>query len=233
MLDKIYLIALAGFGITVGLAFNYAMRNTYDLATALIGLALIEILLLSAIWIFRDTNETLFIERFNTKRFLLGLWHVVMVPILIFLIFDFGVHIEWFEVHVVGDYINIGGIAVPKLFLSLLGTYIGSYAVIVINTYKEARRLMLRIGEMREQGTPREVLMQEKELNIGRLSNSIRIKFLVFLIVLGAAIVSSTKLLQFYQVGVIVIIPLIVIVVIPYIVSKMLNLLNIAARKIR
>lgn len=232
ILDKIYIIVLAVFIVTLALAFNYARVGTFDLATALVALSLIEILLLSAIWMFRDTNEILFAERFNLKRFLFGLWHVVMVPILIYLIFYFGVNIEWFEVHIAGDYVNIG-ITVPKLFISLMGTYIGSYAVIVINIYRESRRLMMRIGEMRSQGTPPEVLRQEKELNISRLSNSIRIKFLMFLVVLGAAIVSTTKLLQFYQVGVVVVIPLIVIVLIPYLASKILSIFNFTAQKIK
>ncbi|RKY70245.1 MAG: hypothetical protein DRQ24_09600 [Candidatus Latescibacterota bacterium] len=227
ILNYLYLaIMIAGLA-TISSAFMFASSGNYALAVALLGLIPMEILLLYGIWMFRDTTEIIVTEKFNIVRFVLGLWHLLAVPAVIFGLFEWGAHIEWFAVYILQDTINLGFAIIPTLYLSLLGTYITSFVVIVINIYREAIRNRNRIIQMRAGGTPEAVLLDEKETIMERLSNSIRLKSFIFLVILGASIVTTTNLLRYYQLGVVVAIPLLIIVIVPYITSRILKLARI------
>jgi len=227
ILNYLYLAIMVAGLATIGSATMFANSGNFALAVALLGVILMEILLLYGIWMFRDTTEIIVTEKFNVIRFVLGLWHLLAVPAVIFGIFEWGSHIEWFAVYILQDTIDLGFAIIPTLYLSLLGTYITSFVVIVINIYREAIRNRNRIIQMRAGGTPEAVLLDEKETIMERLSNSIRLKSFIFLVVLGASIVTTTNLLRYYQLGVVVAIPLLIIVIVPYITSRILKLTRI------
>ena len=225
-LDLTYFaLALLLFG-TLGTAGYLYMKEFYELAVAVLGLALMELLLVYGIWLYRDAAYTLVTEKMSIKRTVLSLWHIVLAPMIILGIFEWGANIEWFAYYLLGETINLGVIELPSLYVSLLGTYTTSIIVLVANIYLNSRRWKNRFSEMRVGGTPEKVINEEKIIQLGKMSSSIRIKFFGFLVILGASLVSTTPLLQYYQLGVVVVLPLIFIVVIPYIVSKILGALG-------
>ncbi|MEX0567778.1 MAG: hypothetical protein Q6363_001275, partial [Candidatus Njordarchaeota archaeon] len=168
--------------------------------------------------------RNILIEEFSIKPMLLGIWHLAVVPLLIYSIFYIGLNIEWFAVYIVEDTICIGGVCFPKLLLSLLTTYIGSYAILTINIYRESNNVVSRVKYMREHQTASEVIMNEKKYHLEKLTDSMRNKFLIFLIAIGVAIITTTKLLQYYAVGIVVVVPIFVIFIVPYITAKMFKL---------
>ncbi|MCD6513441.1 MAG: hypothetical protein J7L07_00790 [Candidatus Odinarchaeota archaeon] len=233
-LDTLYYFFTALLFITIIAAANLYRMRLYEASVAALGLALVEILLVHGIWLYRDTAYTLINEKLPIIRTLIGLWHLILAPIIIFGIFIWGINIEWFSFYLLKDVINIGGLILPSLYVSLMGTYVTSIIVLTINIYLNSRSLKNRFSEMRAGGTPEKVINEEKVIQLDKMSGSIRIKFFVFLAILGASIVTTaTPLLQYYQLGVVVILPLIFIVVVPYVISKVLKALGFARRVIK
>lgn len=82
--------------------------------------------------------------------------------------------------------------------------------------------------------TPASIVADERDTMVNRYSSSIRIKFLMFLVIVGAAAVTTMDFLQSYQLGVIVLMPVAFLVVIPFISSKIVKVINQAtSMKIR
>ncbi len=226
ILNITYLIVLIGFISTISLCYLSYIEGSYVVALGEVALSIVLILLLSALWIYRDINKNILIEKFERKVLILGMWHILVVPLLIYSIFAIGINIEWFAVHIVEDVICIAGYCTPKLLISLITTYMGSYAVIVINTYRESRKIVEKIEYMRKHETAEDVIRNEKKYNITKLTDSMRNKFLVFLVIIGTTIVSTTRLLQYYAIGLVVAIPLLVVFIIPYITAKIYEFLG-------
>ena len=233
-LDILYCFFTALLLITIIAAVVSFYMHLYEYSVAILGLALVEILLVHGIWLYRDTAYTLINEKLPLVRMLIGLWHVILAPIIIFGILMWGTHIDWFAFYLLKDVINIGGISLPSLYLSLMGTYVASIIVLTINIYLNSRSLKNRFGEMRVGGTPEKVINEEKIIQLDKMSSSIRIKFFIFLAILGASIATTaTPLLRYYQLGVIVVLPLVLIVVVPYVISRALKALGFARRVIK
>jgi hypothetical protein len=83
---------------------------------------------------------------------------------------------------------------------------------------------------MEEAGTPRNIVEEEKISMINRFSSSIRIKFLMFLVVVGATTVMSMDFLQSFQLAIIVLMPVLFLVVIPFLASKIIQVLGRISR---
>ncbi|MGQ4834702.1 MAG: hypothetical protein ACP6IS_12525 [Candidatus Asgardarchaeia archaeon] len=230
-LDRIYLLFTVLMFMTLGAAGFLYIRKLYELAVSTLGLALLEILLVYGIWLYRDAAYTLVTEKLPLIRMILGFWHLVLAPAIIFGIFWWGEKIDWFAFYILKDTVNVGGIIVPSIYISLMGTYVTSIIVLSFNIYLNSRRYKNRFAEMRAGGTPENVINDEKVIQLDRMSSSIRIKFFVFLAILGASLVSTASpLLQYYQLGLVVILPLVFIIVIPYVVSRILKFLGFAKR---
>ncbi len=230
-LDSVYIAFIGILLLTLAAAEVLYLARAYELSVATLGLALLEILLLHGIWLYRDTSTSMIEERLPVKRMIIGLWHLVLAPLVILLIFAWARNIDWFAYYLLEDIQNVAGFKLPSLYISLMGTYVTSVIVLAINIYLNSRRYIKRFSEMRSGGTPENVINDEKVIQLDRMSSSIRIKFLIFLGILGASIVSTaTPLLQYYQLGVVVIIPLVVVVIIPYLISQLLKVLGIAKR---
>ena len=231
MLDVTYVVTFISFIGIVFLAHAKFVQGDPSTAAALIGLSLLVSILLAGIWIYRDINKMILLEKFDKIRPMLCLWHLVVVPLLIFAIFRYGAYIEWFEAYILEDTIRVYGYSIPKLLLTLLSTYIGSFAVLIVNLYRDCGRTIRKIEFMRKEETSEDVILMEKVSNLQKFSESIRIKFLIFLALIGAAIVSTAKILQYYTIGLVVVIPILLVVVVPYLVSRVVGVLGRIVRR--
>jgi hypothetical protein len=86
---------------------------------------------------------------------------------------------------------------------------------------------------MEAANTPSIVIDEERHLLVERVGSSIRMKFLMFLVLLAATTVSSLEFLRQYSLAVIVLLPLVFLVVIPYISSKIAKGIPKIAERIR
>ena len=233
LLNIVYIIVFTGFLASVWIAEHVSKMGQYPLAMGLTSLALIISILLTAIWTYKDLSLIIITEKYRRRGFLFCLWHLAVAPILLLLIFQYGLSVEWFYVHVIEDMIVIYGYQIPKLLISVMSVYVSSFAIIVVKLYRETLETLGKIKFMRYKETPEIVIINEKVDSINRMTNSMRIKFLMFLAIIGATVVSTTKLVQYYAIGLVVILPILIIVVIPYIALKLLSIVGKISKEIK
>ncbi len=229
-LDILYIVLLIISGILGGAAYLLANAQLYSISISIAALLLLLIIALYAIWLYRDVNSFMAHEKFRIIRAILGLWHLLLVPIIIYGIFVWGHYIEWFSYYVLGDIIRIGNLIVPKLYINLMGTYVTTMVLVVFLTYKNIIEDIHRIKSMKQEGTPSSVIISEKIRTISKALDSIRIKMLIFLAILGVSIVTTMDVFRFMQLGIIVLTPLLLIVVLPWIVYKLMSVFKVFRR---
>ena len=117
--------------------------------------------------------------------------------------------------------------------MTIFGAYLSSIVIVVLNLYKEIRKGTARLSEMAILGTPSIVIEQECADLVQSLGSSIRMKFFMFLVVLAGTTVLTMDFLRSYSLGVIVLLPVLFLVVIPFASSKMAKGLSRASGALR
>ncbi|MHA3962890.1 MAG: hypothetical protein AM325_005045 [Candidatus Thorarchaeota archaeon SMTZ1-45] len=224
-MDMLYLLIVLGSG--AGLVASYSSYTSGNYGVALIlTVALLGCsVLLYGLWLYRDATAAVLVRgSLSKKRMVLGLWHLVFVPVVIFLILLYGVEIDWFKAYVIDQSLTIGTITVPSIMTTIFVAYVSSILVVVVNLYREVSKGLKKIVKMEDAGTPLSIVEDEKTSMVSRFSSSVRIKFLMFLVVVGATTVMSMDFLASWELGVIVLLPVAFLVVIPFISSKIIQL---------
>ncbi|MFX1369651.1 MAG: hypothetical protein ACFFAY_13730, partial [Promethearchaeota archaeon] len=221
-LDYLYIGVVGLAGLTIAHSYVSAGTGQYGLAVAESILVLGISLILYGIWLYRDASSSILaIQKIDKRRMVLGLWHLIFVPIVIVQIFDWGQHIEWLKFYVLDNVFHLGELRVPTIMMTIFAAYISSIVIVVLNLYREIRKGLSRISEMAVLGTPPIVVEQECVDLVENLGSSIRMKFFMFLVVLAGTTVLTMDFLRSYSLGVIVLMPVLFLLVIPYASSKM------------
>jgi hypothetical protein len=155
------------------------------------------------------------------------------VPIVIIQLFDWGQNIEWLKFYVLDNVFHLGEIQIPTIMMTIFAAYISSIVIVVLNVYRDIRKGISRLGEMAVLGTPPIVVEQECADLVESLGSSIRMKFFMFLVVLAGTTVLTMDFLRSYSLGVIVLLPVVFLVVIPYTSSRMAKGLSRASSSMR
>ncbi|MFW9869456.1 MAG: hypothetical protein ACFFFO_07495 [Candidatus Thorarchaeota archaeon] len=230
-IDRLYLVIVIACGL--GLVSSYGMYQAgeYGLALVLTVALLGASVLLYGLWLYRDAMSAILVKRsLSRKRMILGLWHLVFVPVVIVLILQYGVEIDWFKAYIIDQSFMIGSLVVPTIMTTIFTAYLSSILVVVVNLYREVSKGLKKINKMEEAGTPIGIVEDEKTLMIGGFSSSIRIKFLMFLVVVGATTVMSMDFLASWELGIIILLPVVFLVVIPFISSKIIQVFSKVTR---
>ncbi|MHA1958574.1 MAG: hypothetical protein ACW968_16835 [Candidatus Thorarchaeota archaeon] len=135
--------------------------------------------------------------------------------------------------YVLDNVFHLGELRVPTIMLTIFAAYISSIVIVVVNLYREIRKGLSRINEMAVLGTPPIVVEQECVDLVENLGSSIRMKFFMFLVVLAGTTVLTMDFLRTYSLGVIVLMPVVFLLVIPYASSKMAKGLSRASVAMR
>jgi hypothetical protein len=221
-LDYLYLGVVGFAGLTVVHSYISAGAGDYSLAVLESVLLLGISLILYGIWLYRDASSTILqSQAVSRRRMLLGLWHLVFVPLVIIQIFDWGRNIEWLDFYVLQNVFHLGELAIPTIMLTIFAAYISSIVIVVVNLYREISKGLYRIREMAVLGTPPIVVEQECVDLVEKMGSSIRMKFFMFLVVLAGTSVLTMDFLKSYSLGVIVLMPVLFLVVVPFASSKM------------
>jgi uncharacterized membrane protein len=230
-MDRLYLLIVLASG--AGFVASYSMytAGTYAIALILTIALLGSSVLLYGLWLYRDATAAVLVRgALSRRRMVLGLWHLVFVPLVIFMILIYGVGIDWFKAYIIDQSIMIGDIAIPTIMTTIFTAYLSSILVVVVNLYREVSKGLKKIAKMEEAGTPMGIVEDEKTTMVGRFSSSIRIKFLMFLVVVGAATVMSMDFLASWELGIIILLPVAFLVVIPFISSKIIQVFSRLSR---
>jgi hypothetical protein len=233
-LDYLYGGVVALAGLTIFHSYVLAGAGEYGLAVAESILVLGISLILYGIWLYRDASSSILAtQSISRRRMMLGLWHLIFVPIVIAQIFDWGRNIEWLKFYVLDNVFHLGELQVPTIMLTIFAAYISSIVIVVVNLYREISKGLSRLHEMAVLGTPPIVVEQECVDLVENLSSSIRMKFFMFLVVLAGTTVLTMDFLRSYSLGVIVLLPVMFLLVIPYASSKMARGLSRASGAMR
>jgi protocatechuate 3,4-dioxygenase beta subunit len=233
-LDYLYGTIVGLAGLTILHSYLSAGAGNYALAVLESVLVLGISLILYGVWLYRDASSTiLHTQRVNRRRMLFGLWHLIFVPLAIAQIFDWGFNIEWFEFYVLRETLQLGEIQVPTIVLTIFAAYVSSIIIVVVNLYREIRNGLSRVHEMAVLGTPPIVVEQECVDLVEKMGSSIRMKFFMFLVVLAGTTVLTMDFLRSYSLGVIVLMPVVFLLVIPYATSKMARGVSRASAAVR
>ncbi|MBD3408109.1 MAG: hypothetical protein GF411_18455 [Candidatus Lokiarchaeota archaeon] len=222
-IDRIYLVIVAISGLLF--LHSWSLFSAGEAALALLESILLlgSSVLLYGIWLYRDAYSSILLHgQLSKRRIALGIWHLVLVPFIVLLIFYYGPSFEFFDRYVMSvEWISIGGLSFPPLLATILATYMSSIVVVVISFYREIRKGLQRIDDMIAAGTPKNVVDEEQVILIGRTGSSIRIKFLMFLLILGATtVVQLDFILKNYSMAAIVLVPILFLVLIPFVSSR-------------
>ncbi|MFW9976160.1 MAG: hypothetical protein ACFFDQ_12890, partial [Candidatus Thorarchaeota archaeon] len=221
-LDYLYLGVVGLVGLTLIHSYVSAGAGEYNLAVLESVLLLGISLILYGIWLYRDATSTILqSQAVSRRRMILGLWHLIFVPLVIIQLYDWGRNIEWLDYYVLQNVFHLGELAVPTIMMTIFAAYISSIVIVVVNLYREISKGLYRIKEMAVLGTPPIVVEQECIDLVEKLGSSIRTKFFMFLVVLAGTSVLTMDFLKSYSLGVIVLMPVVFLVVVPYVSSKM------------
>jgi len=221
-LDYLYVGVVGLVGITLVHSYVSAGAGDYSLAVLESVLLLGISLILYGIWLYRDATSTILqSQAVSRRRMLLGLWHLIFVPLVIIQLYDWGQNIEWLDYYVLQNVFHLGELAVPTIMMTIFAAYISSIVIVVVNLYREISKGLFRIKEMAVLGTPPIVVEQECVDLVEKLGSSIRTKFFMFLVVLAGTSVLTMDFLKSYSLGVIVLMPVVFLLVVPYVSSKM------------
>ncbi|MGY5876780.1 MAG: hypothetical protein RTU30_13610 [Candidatus Thorarchaeota archaeon] len=223
-MDRIYLLMVLASGAGLVASYWFFMQAELGLALVLTIALLGGSVLMYGLWLYRDAVSSMLIQgALNRNRMVLGLWHLVFVPLVIVMILVYGTGINWFRAYITDVSFTIGDLSIPTIMTTIFTAYVSSIIVVVVNLYREVNKGIRKIVTVEEAGTPSNVVEDEKISMINRFTSSIRIKFLMFLVVVGATTVMSMEFLQSYQLAIIVLMPVLFLVVIPFLTSKILQ----------
>ncbi|MGY5881277.1 MAG: hypothetical protein RTV31_13570, partial [Candidatus Thorarchaeota archaeon] len=226
-MDMLYfLIVLVSAVGLVGSMGLYSIGN-YAGALVLTVVLLGTSVLLYGLWLYRDAVSAVMVKgALNRKRMIAGLWHLIYVPVVIVLILTYGTEIDWFKAYMIDNAFVIGSLRIPAIMTTIFTAYLSSILVVVVNLYREVSSGLKKLKKMEDAHTPESIMEDERDTMVNRYSSSIRIKFLMFLVVVGAATVTTLDFLASYEIGVIVLMPVAFLVVIPFISSKIVKVIN-------
>ncbi len=226
-MDRLYLIIVLASAIGLGGSMGLFSIGDYGGALILTVVLLGASVLLYGLWLYRDAVSAVMVRgALNRKRMIAGLWHLFFVPVVIVLILVYGAEIDWFKAYMIDQAFVIGDIRIPAIMTTIFTAFLSSILLVVVNLYREVSKGLKKLSKMEEANTPPSILEDEKDTMVNRYSSSIRIKFLMFLVVVGAAAVTTMDFLQSYELGIIVLMPVAFLVVIPFISSKIVKVIN-------
>ncbi|MFW9860951.1 MAG: hypothetical protein ACFFEX_00400 [Candidatus Thorarchaeota archaeon] len=226
-MDRIYLLMALGSGAGLMASYWYFLQAELGLALVLTVALLGMSVLMYGLWLYRDAVSAVLIKgALNRGRIVLGLWHLVFVPVVIVMMLLYGTGIDWFRAYIIEVSTSFGDLTIPTIMTTIFAAYVSSIIVVVVNLYREVSKGIKKVMRMEEAGTPRRIVEDEKISMINRFSSSIRLKFLMFLVVVGATTVMSMEFLQSFQLAIIVLMPVLFLVVIPFIASKIIQVLG-------
>lgn len=226
-LDLLYRFIVVMAIVGLGAALSFASLGMFYIAIILSVILMGASVLLYGIWLYRDARSAVLIEStLSRKRMILGLWHLFFVPLVVVLIFSWASHIDLLRYYLLEQVTVVGSIAIPTFMTTIFTTFVSSILVVVFNLYKEVSSGLKKLQSMELAGTPSGVLQDERLLMVGKFASSIRIKFLMFLVILAGTTALTLDFLSSYNIGVLILVPVVFLVVIPFTSSKVLQVIQ-------
>ncbi|TXT67324.1 MAG: membrane protein of unknown function [Promethearchaeota archaeon] len=144
----------------------------------------------------RDISSNIFFEKMNPKNAVLEIFQITLILANIILMIIVGSWIPWFNYYLLESTYNIGGLEIPKLYISIIGVFLTSLILVIITTYIQLSKTVKNIHQQREKGISDNLVLYAKDEESSRLITRMGYKTVVFLISVLIAVISTTNLLN-------------------------------------
>jgi hypothetical protein len=144
----------------------------------------------------RDISSNIFFEKMNLKNVILEIFQITLILGNIVAMIFVGSMIPWFNYYLLESTYSIGGLNIPKLYVSIIGVFLTSLILVIITTYIQLNKNVKNIHEQREQGVSDNLLLYTKDEQSSKLITRMGYKTVAFLISVLIAVITTTNLLN-------------------------------------
>ncbi|MCP4760558.1 MAG: zinc ribbon domain-containing protein, partial [archaeon] len=156
-----------------------------------------------------DVSKSLYTEK--KYSYFPAIFHTILIASLMITFMYSGTLVPWFNYYVLQETFTAGTIAVPRLYLSLLMPFFSSVVLIIYTSYKELKREMKKFELMKLTGENWKVIWQQKEEKVSKINSNVNMKMLIFIATIAFALISTTQIGRYAEIGMILLIPFIFI----------------------
>ena len=141
------------------------------------------------------------------KTYFTALIFLVLLGISLGTIFYVGASIDWFNYYVNSQTTTLGNFEIPSLWISIGSTFASTLLIVVISTLNAVKRLIVKLEDYARNGISSRNLYAVREEQLKDLLRRFMLKILMFVVIVGMAIITTTNLNTYSSIGLIVLLP--------------------------
>jgi len=225
-LGKYYSIGLISLIGGVALAFLLGwILPTYEISTLiLIGMIFLS-LYVFVVWLYRDTTLDIRKEDLNIGRSAIGYLNTLVILIIVVLMLQIGANVPWIRYYIVEQSgippFVIGPFSIPNVYLKIFSIGLSSLVAFTLSVYFDIRKNLKDIDIYEKQNANFTTILYTKEEFIKKTTGRINIKVLVFLVLLGFALIpySADGFANILPIGLLLICPCVIVFLVFFLVG--------------
>ena len=230
-LSKMYgggLIALI-IGVVSALVLGYVFIDTphaVEISTLILLGMIFLALYIYVVWLYRDTTIDIREEKINFGRSFLGYMNAFIILGVTLLMLQMGLNIPWFRYYIVEQsgqdpLVLFNLIVIPYSYLKVASAALSSLVAFSLTCYLDIRRNIKDIEVYRKRNANVSTIIYTKEEFIKNTNGRINIKVLIFLVLLGFALIpySEDGFANIVLIGLLLIVPCVVVFLIFFMVG--------------
>jgi len=196
-LKYIYFIGLMGLIVGVSTALLLTqIFHLYELSTIILIGMLFLALYIYVVWLYREITFSIRVEKFNFGRMIIGFISAILIIVVCILMLEVGANISWVRYYIVDQSgtppVNIFGFEIPSLYIKIISISFTSLIVFLLSVYMGIRKNLKNVYVFKKGNVSISNIMYTKETFIKKTIRRTNIKVVIFLILLGIALIPYT-----------------------------------------
>ncbi|MHA1252012.1 MAG: double zinc ribbon domain-containing protein, partial [Candidatus Helarchaeota archaeon] len=197
-LKYIYLVGIIGLIIGVSISlFLSSQFHLYELSTIILIVMLFLSLYIYIVWLYREITLNIRIEKFSFGRMIIGFISAILIIIICILMLQIGANISWVRYYIVDQSgvppIEIFGIEIPSLYLKIISISFTSLILFLLSVYMGIRKNIKNIKVFKKGNASISNILYTKETFIKKTTRRTNLKIIIFLILLGIALIPYSE----------------------------------------
>jgi hypothetical protein len=225
-LGKIYLIGLIGLLLGIGSSFYLAqVQAMYEIATLiLLGMVFLAIYIYVT-WLYRATLVDIRLEKLKFHYSLMGYINAILILVVTILMLQVGVNIPWVRYYVVEQSgtpgMELFGLVIPNLYIKIVSITFSSLIAFSLSVDFELRKNIKSIDTLQKRNASISAIIYAKEDYISKINGRINLKVVIFLVLLGFALIpySSEGFGNLLPTGLLIVAPCFLVFIIFFFIS--------------
>lgn len=201
-----FLLTIAAAGLGVGLITTYILQS-FEIAVLLsVALALSIVGLFNVMFSAAIDRASFDADKMGAAKrvaiiFLIGMY------LAFFLIFIIGNNIPWFRYYINEASYDIGEIQIPSLIVSMTSSYFSTMIFVVLSTLNAVKALNEQVKNLSLSGSSLLDLFTIRREQTKKILKRLGVKNIMFLVILTFSIVTTTNLIRFGNIWIILLAP--------------------------